>query len=156
MDLSKRRLIYTLLFAAMVCGFLAAAPAVAAVYVDGYVSTSPDGNCVLVRSHEGRVYVLEGGGWQGVIGNDHVRLEGRFVPVNRCGIRNGFEVVDVASVWRGDAHRQVYYSHDRDGRFRDWAQQHRRSEWDRWDRERRDHRDHGEHHEEHREPPPPR
>jgi hypothetical protein len=152
MDVSKRKLTYILLLAALVLGLLAAAPAVAAVYVDGYVSTSPDGGCVLVRSHEGRVYVLEGSGWQGVIGNDHVRLAGRFVPVNRCGIRNGFEVVDVATVWRDDAHRQVYYNHGRDGHFRDWAQSHRRAELEKWDRDRREHHDRGEH----REPPPSR
>jgi hypothetical protein len=157
MDLSKRHLTYILLLGALVLGFLAAAPAVAAVYVDGYVSASPDGNCVLVRDHEGKVYVLEGGGWQGVIGNDHVRLEGRFIPERRCGVRNGFEVSNVATVWSDDAHGQVYYSHERDGRFRDWAQSHRRDQWEKWDRERRQHHDRGgEHHEEHHEPPPPR
>lgn len=156
MDLDKRHLTYILLFAALVLGFLAVQPAMAAIYVDGYVSASPTGDCVLVKDHEGKVYVLEGSGWQGVIGNDHVRLEGRFIPESRCGVQNGFEVSDVATVWTGDEHSKVYYSHERDGRFRDWVQRHRRSEWEKWDRERREH--HGEEHhgEEHHEPPPPR
>lgn len=150
MDIKKRHLTYILLSAAIVLGFLAVPPAIAAVYVDGYVSAGPDGDCVLVKDHEGKVYVLEGSGWQGVIGNDHVRLEGRFIPASRCGVQNGFEVTDVATVWTDDAHSKIYYNHERDGRFRDWVQRHRRSEWEKWDRERREH-----HGEEHHEAPPP-
>lgn len=148
----RRRLANPLLLAALVLAFVAAAPA-AAVYIDGYVTASPNGDCVLVRSHDGRVYALEGPASQGVIGNDHVRLEGRFVPETRCGVRDGFEVSDVATIWSDDAHHVVAYARDRDGRFRDWVRRHREHEWESWDRDRH----HGEHHgEEHHEPPPSR
>jgi hypothetical protein len=152
----KRRLAHPLLLGVLVLGFVAAAPAAAAVYIEGYVSASPDGNCVLVRSHEGRMYVLEGTGWQGVIGNDRVRLEGRFVPESRCGVRDGFEVSDVSTIWSDDAHREITYSRERDGRFRDWAQRHRQEARDKWDRMRHHDERGEEHHEEHHEPPPPR
>jgi hypothetical protein len=151
----RRRFSHPLLLGALVLGFVAATPAVAAVYVDGYVTTSPGGDCVLVRSHEGRTYVLEGSAWRGVIGNDHVRLEGRFVPERRCGVRDGFEVTDVSTIWSDGAHRVVSYARERDGRFSDWVQRHRHDEMDRWDRDRREHRDRHEHGEEHHEPPPP-
>jgi hypothetical protein len=153
MDLKVRHLNYILLLAALLLGLLAAAPATAAVvYVEGVVSAAPDGDCVLVRDHEGKVYVLEGAGWEGVIANDYVRFEGRYVPVSRCGITTGFEVAEVATVWSDDAHTKVYFTHDHDGRFRDWVQRHRRSAWEKWDRERRE----PHHGEEHHEAPPPR
>jgi hypothetical protein len=137
-----------LLPAALVLGFAAAAPAAAAVYIDGYVAAGPRADCMMVRSHEGRVYVLAGSGWRGVIGNDHVRLEGRFVPVNRCGVRDGFEVTDVSTIWSDEAHREVSYDRHRDGRFSEWVRHHRHHEGESGDRD----REHGEHHE----PPPSR
>ncbi len=147
----KRMLAHPLLLAALMLGFVAAAPAAAAVYVDGYVAVGPTGDCMLVKDHEGRTYVLEGAGWRGVIGNDHVRLEGRFVPDNRCGVTNGFEVSDVSTIWTDSAHHVIAYDRDRDGRFTGWVQRHRQRESERWDREHHD-RDRGEHHE----PPPSR
>jgi hypothetical protein len=148
----RRTLARPLLLGALVLGFVAARPAAAAVYVDGYVTSGPSADCVMVKSHEGRVYVLAGTGWRGVIGNDHVRLEGRFVPMNRCGARDGFEVTDVSTIWSDDAHRVVSYDRNRDGRFSEWAQRHRQHESERWDRDHREHGDRGEHHE----PPPSR
>jgi hypothetical protein len=154
MSHKQRILARTLLLAIAAVGFLAASPpAAAAVYIDGYVSGGP-GNCVMVKDHDGRVYVLEGSSWRGVIGNDHVRLEGRLVPENRCGVQNGFEVSDVSTIWSDDAHRVISYSRDRDGRFSQWVQRHRARESEKWDRDRRG--EHGEHHDEHHEPPPPR
>jgi hypothetical protein len=156
MDLNQRGIVRALLLAAcasLALGFLAVAPAAAAIYVDGYVSTGPSADCVMVRDHEGRVYALEGTGWHGIVGNEYVRLEGRVVPDRRCGVRNGFEVADVSGIWNDDAHRVSTYVRDRDGRFHDWAQRHRQREWSRWE----EHRDRHERHEgeEHHEPPPP-
>jgi hypothetical protein len=151
----KRMLARPLLLGALVLGFVAATPAAAAVYIDGYV-TAGHGDCVLVKGHDGRVYVLEGSRWRGVIGNDHVRLEGRFVPENRCGVRDGFEVSDVSTIWTDDAHRVISYDRERDGRFSEWVQRHRQRESERWDRDRREHGDRHERGEEHREPPPSR
>jgi hypothetical protein len=144
MDLENRFLGRTLLAATLALAFLAAAPAAAAVvYIDGYVTAGPDVHCTLVKGHDGRVYALEGAGWQGVIANDHVRLAGRFVPERRCGVQSGFEVSDVQTIWTDDNHRSVYYDHARDGRFRDWARRHH---------ERESAREHGDR--EHHEPPP--
>jgi hypothetical protein len=152
----RRMLARPLLLGALVLGFVAATPAAAAVYIDGYVSAR-NADCVMLRGHEGRIYVLEGAGWRGVIGNDHVRLEGRFVPENRCGVRDGFEVTGVSTIWTDDAHRVISYDRDRDGRFSEWVQRHRQRESERWDRDhRREQREHGERGERHEPPPPQR
>jgi len=154
MDVKPRGSVRILLLAAcasLALGFLAAAPA-AAAYVDGYVTTGPSGDCMMVRDHEGRVYVLEGAGWHGVIGNDYVRLEGRIIPTRRCGVERGFAVSDVSGIWTDEGHRVSTYVRDRDGRFRDWVQRHRMDESHRWDKDRHDER-RGD--EEHHEPPPP-
>jgi hypothetical protein len=152
-----RRLISALSLAALMLGFLAATPAAAAavVIIDGSVSTGPSADCVIVTGRDGKAYLLEGTGWQGITSNDVVRLEGRYVPVSRCGLQAGFEVNDVATVWSDEGRREMTYSRDRDGRFRDWARRHRDAAVRKWDEMRREHRDH-ERQEEHREAPPPR
>ena len=134
MDLKHRYFGHALLFAALALGFLMAAPAVAAVvYIDGYVAPGPEPDCVLVKDHEGHVYALEGTGWRGVIDNDHVRLEGTIVPESRCGVTSAFQVADVDTIWRDDAHKVVYYEHTKDGRFTSWVRRHRQKEWDEWE-----------------------
>jgi hypothetical protein len=136
MDLKNRTFGHTLLLAALVLGFLAAVPAAAAVvYIDGYVAPGPEPDCVLVKDHEGHTYALEGTAWRGVIGSDHVRLEGQLVPESRCGVTTAFQVADVDTIWRDDAHKVIYYEHTRDGRWADWVRRHREKEWSQWERE---------------------
>jgi len=107
-------------------------------HVDGYVSFSPDSHCVVVRQHDGSLYTLVGR-WHGLLGNDHVRLEGRFVPETRCGGQGGFEVTEVQAVWADDNHRSTYYDHLKDGNFRGWLSHNRPREWERErERERRE------------------
>lgn len=154
MNFKQRLLTPTLLAVALVLGFLAAAPAAAAVvYVEGVVSAAPTGDCVLVTDSDGKVYALQGTSWEGIIGNDYVRLEGSYVPVSRCGVTTGFMVTNVGTVWSDNARKVVLYSGEKEGRFRDWARRHREAAWRKWDQERREHRAH-ERQEEHREPPP--
>jgi hypothetical protein len=146
MDLSQRFLVRALLAAALVLGAVSvpAAPALAQrgdtslVHVDGYISGSPDGRCLVIKQHDGSLYSLVGR-WHGLIGNDHVRLEGRFVPDRRCGGQGGFEVTTVQAIWADDNHRSTYYDHLKDGVFRGWVERNRpqelqrwRSEWDRY------------------------
>jgi hypothetical protein len=146
MDLRPRYLLRILLPAALVLGVLAvAASALAAprgdtslAHVDGYVSFSPDSHCVVVRQHDGSLYTLVGR-WHGLVGNDHVRLEGRFVPETRCGGQGGFEVTEVQAIWADDNHRSTYYDHLKDGTFRDWLSHNRPREFERErERERRE------------------
>jgi hypothetical protein len=153
---SRQRLLTpALLVAALALGLLAAAPAAAAfVVIDGTVAAGPSADCVIVTGSDGRTYVLEGTAWQGITPNDVVRLEGRYVPVTRCGISTGFVVSDVATVWRNQDRREMTYSRDRDGRFRDWARRHRDAAVRKWDELRREHREHER--QEHGEPPPSR
>jgi hypothetical protein len=116
------------------------------VYIDGYVTMGGDGRCVLVKQHDGSTYYLRGG-WVGLVGNDHVRLAGRFVPDPACGAPSGFEVTEVRTIWSDSEHHVISYDRDRDGVFRTWAERHRRHERREKDREHRE-REH--------EAPPPR
>jgi hypothetical protein len=136
MDLKHRTFGPMLLLAALVLGLLAAAPAAAAVvYIEGAVAPGSEPDCVLVKDHEGHTYALEGTGWRGVVGSDYVRLEGTIVPENRCGVTSAFQVADVDTIWRDDAHKVIYYEHTRDGRWADWVRRHREKEWRDWERE---------------------
>jgi len=145
MDLSPRLLARTLLMASLVIGLVVVAAAaaqprgdVSLAHVDGYLSLSPDGRCMVLKQHDGSAYTLVGR-WRGLVGSDHVRLEGRFVPETRCGGQGGFEVTDVQAIWADDNHRSTYYDHLKDGAFRSWLQRNRPQEWDRErERERRD------------------
>jgi len=144
MDLRQRSLHRILLLAALalVLGVAVAASAqprgdTSLAHIDGYVSVSPDNHCVVVKQHDGSLYTLVGR-WHGLIQNDHVRLEGRFVPETRCGGQGGFEVTEVHAIWASDNHRSTYYDHLKDGGFRDWLARNRPQEWDRErERERR-------------------
>jgi hypothetical protein len=110
-------------------------------HVDGYVTVSPDGRCAVLKQHDGSLLTLDGA-WRGLVPNDHVRLEGRFVPDTRCGGQGGFEVLAVQALWADDNHRSTYYDHLKDGDFRGWVYRARPQAWDRyrgreWDRDRR-------------------
>jgi hypothetical protein len=146
MELTHRSLARTLLLAALVLGAgLVAAPAVAQpTYVDGFVSLSPDGNCMFLRQHDGSTLTVVGR-WYGLMANDHVRFEGRLVPDRFCGGAQGVEIASVQSLWSDEGHRNFYYNSDRDGEYRRWLEMKRHREWER-DRERE--------HRLHYEPPP--
>jgi hypothetical protein len=137
MDLSKRTLTRILMLAALALGLLAVAgPALAATaYVEGVVVGGTEPGCVLVRDHQGNMFVLEGTGWYGLIGNDVVRLEGTLVPDTRCGASNGVQVSNVATVWRDEARKVIVYERSREGRFTDWVRAHREREWREWEQE---------------------
>jgi len=146
MDLRPRYLLRILLPAALVLGALAVAASALAqpradpgvAHIDGYVSVSPDSHCVVVKQHDGSLYTLVGR-WQGLVGNDHVRLEGRFVPETRCGGQGGFEVTSVQTIWADANHRSTYYDHLKDGDFRAWLSRNRPRELERdRDRDRRE------------------
>ena len=140
MELRHRSLPLTLLLAALVCGALLVAPAapVAAqpganlnvAHSDGYVTISPDGSCVVLKTHDGSLLALSGR-WRGLRANDHVRIEGRLVPENRCGAPGGFEVTLVQAIWADDRHKTTYYDYTKDGEFRSWVQRNRPGDWDR-------------------------
>ena len=136
MDLRHRSLVRTLLLSASIlAACLVAAPAIAqAVYVDGFVTLSSDGNCMFVRQHDGSTLTVVGR-WYGLTANDWVKFEGRPVADRFCGGQAGVEIVGVQSIWSDEAHRTFYYSHDRDGAYERWLEIKRHREWER-DRER--------------------
>ena len=140
MELSHRSLAFTLLLAALVWGGVLAAPAAAqhadlnVAHTDGYVSVSPDGSCVVLKTHDGSLLSLSGR-WRGLRANDHVRIEGRFVPDTRCGAPGGFEVTLVQAIWADDRHKSTFYDYTKDGEFRSWVQRNRPGDGDR-DRDR--------------------
>jgi hypothetical protein len=136
MEFTHRCLARTLVLAALVLAAgLVAVPAVAQpTYVDGFVTLSPDGNCMFVKEHDGRVLTVVGR-WYGLTAHDYVRFEGRLVPDRFCGGPAGVEIVGIQSIWSDEAHRTFYYSHDRDGEYQHWLEMKRHREWER-DRER--------------------
>jgi hypothetical protein len=141
MDLRQRFALRTLLLAALLVLGVLGAPALAQprgdtslAHVDGYLSASPDGRCLVIKQHDGSTYSLVGR-WHGLIGNDHVRLEGRFVPEARCGGQGGFQVTAVQAIWADDNHRSTYYDHLKDGPLRAWVERNRPQELQRYRRE---------------------
>jgi hypothetical protein len=93
-------------------------------HVDGYVSISPDGRCMVLKQHDGSSVTLFGRR-RGLLNNDHVRLEGRLVPDNRCGGQGGLEITLVQAIWADDNHKSTYYDHLKDGLFPQWVQRNR-------------------------------
>lgn len=112
------------------------------VHVDGYLNDQ--GNCLVLREHDGKIYGLTGdiGGLQN---GDHVRLEGRFVDGSGCGAGTAVNVNQVQAIWADDNHRTTYYDHLQNGSFTRWAEANRgynpRSGSDRYGR--RGYRDNG-------------
>lgn len=143
MELRSRALVRRALLlstlAALACLLPAAAlaqhadPGVA--HVDGYVTVSPDGRCKVLKQHDGSLFSLFGHR-RGLIANDHVRLEGRIVPDNRCGGQSGFEVTSVQAIWADDNHRSTYYDHLKDGTFGQWLVRNRPQATDPYERHR--------------------
>jgi hypothetical protein len=89
-------------------------------HVDGYVTVSPDGRCMILKQHDGSLFSLFGHR-RGLVANDHVRLEGRIVAESRCGAQSAFEVTSVQAIWADDNHRSTYYDHLKDGTFGQWV-----------------------------------
>ena len=90
-------------------------------HIDGYISISPDGRCVVLRQHDGSTYSVIGR-WQGLLSKDHVRLEGHIGEGGHCGAQSSFELAEVQTVWGDDNHKTTFYDHLKDGRFRQWAE----------------------------------
>ncbi|HVT56956.1 MAG TPA: hypothetical protein VHR45_01035 [Thermoanaerobaculia bacterium] len=79
----------------------------AIAHVDGYLSAN--GNCLMLRQHDGATMTLVGG-INGLLNGDHVRLEGTFVGDPGCGAV-GFNVGLVQTLWADDSHQSVYFDH---------------------------------------------
>jgi hypothetical protein len=105
-------------------------------HVDGYLSA--DGRCLMLQQHGGDTLALVGD-TAGLVGGDHVRLEGRFVADPGCGVP-GFDVTLVQTIWAGDNHRTTYYDHLSGEPFHLWAERSGRlsgGEWRGYENERR-------------------
>ncbi|MBV8203090.1 MAG: hypothetical protein JOZ15_20945 [Acidobacteria bacterium] len=138
-------------------GFAAPYPDLA--HLDGYLHASGEGECVMLRQHDGRTYALRGE-LGGLRSGDHVRLAGRFAPDPGCGAP-GFAVTAVLKLWADDNHRTAYFDDqngepfaryaERIGRFSDQGApgEERRDARDAPDagdgRERGERQEHGEH-----------
>jgi hypothetical protein len=125
------RFFVRLLPALLLAGGIAASTGVARAadraiaHIDGYLSVN--NGCLVLRQHDGALLSLVGG-TAGLLGGDHVRLEGRMVPDPGCGAQ-GFAVATVQTVWGDDNHRTTVYDHlsgepfahfaERTGRFDD-------------------------------------
>jgi hypothetical protein len=143
MHLITRKLMRSLVPAALAVGLLAAVPARGAtVSLEGEVSGGSAPECVLVKDRQGNSFMLEGTGWYGLIGNDYVRLEGTIVPDNRCGVTSGIQVSSVSTIWRDESHKVIVYDQTHEGAFAEWVRAHREREWKEWE-------------EQHHIPPPP-
>ncbi|HVR07691.1 MAG TPA: hypothetical protein VMW75_06540 [Thermoanaerobaculia bacterium] len=97
-------------------------------HLDGYLSAPiANGDCVMLRQHDGRTYSLRGN-LEGLRSGDHVRLEGRFAPDPGCNAP-GFSVLTVQELWADDNHRDASFDYrsgepfaryaERIGRFSD-------------------------------------
>lgn len=121
---SRFRLAAASLFAVFLCaGFLLAPVAALAQgdHVDGYLSISPDGRCMILKQHDGSLLALYGRR-HGLQQNDHVRLEGNLERGGACGAPGGFRITDVQAIWADDHHKSTYYDHLKDGPFDRWAE----------------------------------
>lgn len=86
-------------------------------HLDGFLTAN--GDCVLLRQHDGRMNSLRGD-LDGLRSGDHVRLEGRFAPDPGCGAP-GFEVNMIQALWADDNHQNTYYDHRNGEPFRQYA-----------------------------------
>jgi Protein of unknown function (DUF5818) len=82
-----------------------AASAARIASLDGFLDVN--GGCIMLQTHDGTPYSLLGD-TSGLLGGDHVRIEGRFVADSRCGA-TGFEVMTVQTLWADDTHRAVRF-----------------------------------------------
>ena len=125
---SRLRLAAPLLLLAvcLAAGFLLAPAAAHAQsdHVDGYLSISPDGRCIVLKQHDGSLLSIYGRR-RGLRANDHVRLEGTLVPGAACGAPGGFKITDVQTIWADDNHKTTYYDHLKNGPFDRWAERYR-------------------------------
>ena len=89
-------------------------------HVDGYLSISPDGRCMVLKQHDGALLALFGRR-RGLQNNDHLRLEGKLTSGASCGAPGGFQVTSVQTVWADDNHKTTYYDPLKDGSFDAWV-----------------------------------
>ncbi len=86
--------------------------------VDGYVQVD-GGQCLPLRDHDGRLYILEGR-TEGLRRGDHVRMVARAAYNSRCrdGARaTNVEVTEVTRIWSDEHHRKTYFHKGQDGTF---------------------------------------
>jgi hypothetical protein len=91
--------------------------------VDGYLQAD-GGQCLPLRDHDGRLYVLEGR-TEGLRRGDHVRLVARSAYDSRCegGARaTRVEVTEVVRVWSDEHHRTTYFHKGQNGSFESFTQ----------------------------------
>jgi hypothetical protein len=93
--------------------------AYASDHIDGYLSL--EGRCMILTEHEGGRLALTGA-TAGLIGGDHVRLEGWYSRDPGCGAQ-GFNVTQVHTIWADDNHRSTYFDHLNGEPFAQWAQE---------------------------------
>jgi hypothetical protein len=93
-------------------------------HVDGYVSVSPDGRCIVLKQHDGSLLAIYGRR-RGLRANDHVRLEGTLTTGAACGAPRGYKITDVQTIWADDNHKSTYYDHLKDGPFERWLERNR-------------------------------
>jgi len=93
---------------------------------DGYLSWDDNGECLLLREHDGHVRILTGA-IDGLDEEDHVRLWGNAVNGAECNGSRGqaYEVTEVLTLWANDNHSETYYDHETDGSFRSWVARNR-------------------------------
>lgn len=93
---------------------------------DGYLSWDDNGDCLVLREHDGRVRILTGA-IDGLDEEDHVRLWGNAVNGAECNGHRGqaYEVTEVLTVWADDQHSETYYDHETDGSFSRWVARNR-------------------------------
>jgi hypothetical protein len=117
---------FLLVAVCLVAGFLLAPAAAQAQrdHVDGYLSVSPDGRCIVLKQHDGSLLAISGRR-RGLRTNDHIRLEGTLVSGAYCGAPGGFKITDVQTIWADDNHKSTYYDHLKDGSFDRWVDRNR-------------------------------
>lgn len=92
---------------------------------DGYLRW--DGDCLVVREHEGKSRVLTGA-IEGLDEEDHVLLLGHTVTDgDECNDYDSpaYYVTEVWALWASDNHKRTYYDHETDGSFRAWVRRNR-------------------------------
>ena len=107
-----------LLFAALLAvPVIASAASDGGFAVDGYLTGTRGGDCMVLREHDGNVrYVTSD--FNGLQTGDHVRLYGFPVSGSVCGVRgSAYEVSEVLTIWGDDRHRTTLFDHLTDGSF---------------------------------------
>lgn len=90
--------------------------------VDGYLQENGS-QCLPLRDHDGRLYILEGR-TEGLRRGDHVRVVARAAYDSRCREQRATNVVvtEVVRVWSDEHHRTTYFHKGQNGSFESFTQ----------------------------------